>query len=55
MSAKAFENDNYFMMDLIDAFRGILHCEKEWVKHHLKTRSPRDVQDKLVTKKYNRT
>ena len=55
MSAKAFEHDNYFMMDLIDAFRGIRHCEEEWTKYQLKTKKPRDVSKLLNLKKYNRT
>ena len=54
MSARVFENNNSFMMDLIDAFKGVRHCEIEWVEFQLKTRKPEDVQKELSKLQYRR-
>ena len=51
-SARAFDNNNSFMIDLIDAFKGTGHCEREWVKYQLETKDPKTVHDELVIKKY---
>ena len=36
-SARAFDNNNSFMIDLIDTFKGTGHCEKQWAKQLKKT------------------
>ena len=51
-SAKAFEVDGFFMMDLIDTFRGSGHCEREWVKYQLLTKKPDVVHEQLKQKKF---
>ena len=37
ISARAFENDQYWLIDLIDFFKGHKHCEKEWEKEYRQT------------------
>ena len=51
-SASAFNNNNSFLIDLIDTFKGTGHCEREWVKYQLKTKDHKSVKDELTAKKY---
>ena len=39
LAAKAYENDWYFMMDIIDSIKGSGHCEKQWDKEFPKPKS----------------
>ena len=34
ISARAYENDNYWLIDLIDLFRGKGYCEKKWEEEY---------------------
>ena len=51
-SARAFENDSFFLMDLIDTFKGSGHCQREWVKYQEKTKDKDIVEKELKVKKY---
>ena len=51
-SAKMFDRDNLFMIDFIDTFRGVGHCEREWVYSQVKTRELSAVLKELQLKKY---
>lgn len=51
-SAKVFENNNFFLIDLIDVFKGSGHCQKEWVKYQEETKDKDTVEKELRQKKY---
>lgn len=54
-SAKAFDNSNFFLIDLIDAFKGSGHCQREWVTYQLKTKDIVEVEKELKLMKFWRS
>ena len=34
LAARAYENDQYWLMDIIDLIKGDRYCEKQWEKEY---------------------